>query len=304
MATTVTPALSPAARNTENLNDLRNLVQRVVVYAILIGVALIMVMPFVFTIVNSFKPLPEISQYPMVLYPVNGQWTLANYDRTLNNPTIDVQFGTWILNSLFVAIITTVGHLIFDSMAGYALARIKFPGRKVAFGVMVGTMMVPGIVTIIPRYFVFKSLGMAETYSALLIPALADAFGIFLMKQFFESLPIDIEEAAMIDGCDRLRMFFIVIMPLAVPALTALAIFGFQGSWNDFMGPLIAVGSGPKSIWTVQLGLALIRGNTGSALPWDILLAGAVITTLPMAIIFFVFQRYFIEGSTYTAVKG
>ncbi len=277
------------------------MLRRALTYGVLIFVALIMLMPFVYCVVNSFKPLPDINQFPQTLYPVTGPWTTANYEKTLSG---DNTFLRWIFNSALVSIVVTLGHIVFDSMAGYALARIKFPGRTLAFGIMVGTMMVPGIVLIIPRYFVFKSLGMAENFSALIIPGLADAFGIFLMKQFFESLPVDIEEAAMMDGAGRFRMFFTVILPLAVPALTALAIFGFQGAWNDFMGPLIAVGSAPKELWTVQLGLALIRGNTGSALQWDILLSGAVITTLPMAIIFFVFQRYFIEGSTYTAVKG
>ena len=277
------------------------MLRRALTYGVLIFVALIMLMPFVYCVVNSFKPLPDINQFPQTLYPVSGPWTTANYEKTLSG---DNTFLRWIFNSALVAIVVTLGHIVFDSMAGYALARIKFPGRTLAFGIMIGTMMVPGIVLIIPRYFVFKSLGMAENFSALIIPGLADAFGIFLMKQFFESLPADIEEAAMMDGAGRFRMFFVVILPLAVPALTALAIFGFQGAWNDFMGPLIAVGSAPKELWTVQLGLALIRGNTGSALQWDILLSGAVITTLPMAIIFFIFQRYFIEGSTYTAVKG
>jgi multiple sugar transport system permease protein len=302
MATTTAGTLAPTTGNREQMNFAMLRFRQILTYVVLIGVALVMVMPFIYSVVNSFKPIQDINLYPQLLYPVTGNWTLANYQRTLSP---DYPFPIWILNSAVVAVIITIGHLIFDSMAGYALARMKFPGRGIAFAVMVGTMMVPGIVLILPRYFVFRSLGMAEQYSALILPGLADAFGIFLMKQFFESLPIDIEEAAMIDGAGRVRMFFTVIMPLAIPALTALAIFGFQGSWNDFMGPLIAVGNDPtQRLWTVQLGLALIRGNTGQALQWDILLSGAVITTLPMAIIFFVFQRYFIEGSTYTAVKG
>jgi len=302
MATaTTTLSTAPRRNNTEATQQTMMLLRRVLTYGVLILVALLMLLPFVYCVVNSFKPIDDINQFPQVLYPVNGTWTTANYARTLGGNN---QFVRWIFNSAVVALFVTLGHILFDSMAGYALARIKFPGRGVAFAIMIGTMMVPGIVLIIPRYFVFKSLGMAENFSALILPGLADAFGIFLMKQFFESLPIDIEEAAMMDGAGRFRMFFVVILPLAVPALTALAIFGFQGAWNDFMGPLIAVGSGPKEIWTVQLGLALIKGDTGQALQWDILLAGAVITTLPMAIIFFIFQRYFIEGSTYTAVKG
>ena len=145
---------------------------------------------------------------------------------------------------------------------------------------------------------------MVDQYSGLILPGLADAFGIFLMKQFFEGIPIDIEEAAAMDGASRFRMFFVVILPMAIPALTALAIFGFQGSWNDFTGPLIAL-SRSQELYTLPLGLAKLRGvSGGSSLPWDMLLSGSVITTLPMALIFFVFQRFFIEGVTYTGVKG
>jgi multiple sugar transport system permease protein len=302
MATTTAGSLSaPPVKENIQLKKGLLITRQAFTYAVLIGVGLLMVLPFVYSVINSFKPISDINLYPAALTPTDGQWTLAGYQKTLSP---DYPFGRWIINSLLVAVMITIAHIVFDSMAGYALARIKFPGRALMFAIMIGTMMVPSIVLAIPRYFVFKTLGLAETLSALVWAGLVDAFGIFLMKQFFESIPVDIEEAAMIDGCDRFRMFFQVIMPLAIPALTALAIFGFQGSWNDFMGPLIAVGSAPNENWTVQLGLALIRGNTGQALQWDILLSGAVITTLPMAILFFVFQRFFIEGSTYTAVKG
>jgi multiple sugar transport system permease protein len=163
--------------------------------------------------------------------------------------------------------------------------------------------MVPSIVLLIPRFLVLTQLHMVNTYWGLLLPTAADAFGIFLMKQFFESIPQEIEEAAFIDGANRLRMFFVIVLPMATPALTALAIFGFQGAWNDFTDPLIAVGT-ERSLYTLPLGLAIVQGNTGSALPFDLLLSGAVITTLPMAIIFFIFQRFFVEGVTYTGVKG
>jgi multiple sugar transport system permease protein len=234
----------------------------------------------------------------MLLYPTQG-FSFSGYRQILSG-----DFARWIFNSGFVAISITLGHLIFDSMAGYALARIRFPGRNLLFAGVVGTMMVPGIVLLIPRYLVYVQLGMVDQYTGLIIPALADAFGIFLMKQFFESIPADIEEAAAMDGASRLRMFFTVILPMAIPALTTLAIFGFQGAWNDFTGPLIAINNRTE-LFTLPLGLANLKGTTtGQTLHWDLLLAGSLITTLPMAIIFFVFQWFFMESANYTAVKG
>jgi len=169
---------------------------------------------------------------------------------------------------------------------------------------LVGTMMIPGVVLLIPRFLIFKALGMIDTYTALILPTAADAFGIFLMKQFFESIPGEIEEAGEIDGASRIRMFFTVILPMAIPAITAMAIFSFQGSWNDFTGPLIALSQNDRSLFTLPLAMAVAKGVMGEALKWDLLLPSAVITTLPMAIIFFIFQRFFIEGVSYTGVKG
>jgi multiple sugar transport system permease protein len=301
MTTTVATGIAqPSLRSTTRLAT-RRLVQ-VLTYAVLITFALAMIMPFVFSITNSFKTLPDISQNPMSLIadPARG-WTVENYQKVMESR--QVNFPRALFNSFFVAAIVTVGRLVFNSMAGYALARIHFPGRTVAFAALVGTMMVPGIVLLIPRFLILSQLGMVDTYQALILPVMADAFGIFLMKQFFEGIPAEIEEAAQIDGASRLRMFFVIILPMAIPALTALAIFSFQGSWNDFTGPLIAV-VGNRELWTLPLALAFLRGATGSALQWDILLSGAVITTIPMAVIFFIFQRFFIEGVSYSGVKG
>jgi len=297
MATTTLPAPQPAI-NRDSLRRARTTIVALLAYALLIIGALAMIMPFIFSLVNSVKTLPDITANPMLLYPTQGI-SLGGYQTILGG-----DFARWIFNSAFVAISVTLGHLVFDSMAGYALARIRFPGRGLLFAGIVGTMMVPGIVLLIPRYLVYVQLGMVDQYTGLIIPGLADAFGIFLMKQFFESIPIDIEEAAAIDGASRFRMFFVVILPMAIPALTTLAIFGFQGAWNDFTGPLIVINNN-HALDTLPLGLANLKGTTtGATVPWDILLAGALITTLPMAVIFFIFQRFFMESATYTGVKG
>ena len=287
------PRVSPPT-----IPQVRTSIVTVLAYIVLIIGALAMIMPFIFSLVNSVKTLPDITANPMLLYPTQGL-SFSGYQKILSG-----DFARWIFNSAIVAISVTLGHLIFDSMAGYALARIRFPGRNLLFAGVVGTMMVPGIVLLIPRYLVYVQLGMVDQYSGLILPTLADAFGIFLMKQFFESIPVDIEEAAFMDGASRFRMFFTVILPIAVPALTALTIFGFQGAWNDFTGPLIAINN-RQELFTLPLGLANLKGTgTGQTLPWDLLLAGSLITTLPMAVIFFVFQRFFMESATYTGVKG
>jgi multiple sugar transport system permease protein len=188
-------------------------------------------------------------------------------------------------------------------MAGYALSRIPFPGRNILFLAIIGTMMLPGIVLLIPRFIIFRIFGMIDTYWGLILPMLVLPFGIFLMKQFFEAIPGELEEAARIDGANRFQMFFLVVMPLARPALIALTIFTFQGNWNEFMNPLIVI-STRTDLYTLPLGLAFLRGGIGENLQWNAILAGSMITTLPMALIFLFFQRYFIEGISYTGLKG
>lgn len=265
-------------------------------YGVLFLLAAMFIYPFLLAISTSFKTLPEIAQNSVSLIPKT--FTLEGYERLL---TLDI--GRWTFNSAFVSVSITLGNLLFASMAGYALARIRFPGSRATFLVILGTMMIPGIVLIIPMFIVLKTLGMINTYQGLIIPKLTAAFGIFLMKQFFESVPRDLEEAARIDGATQFQTFFRVVLPTARPALVALIIFSFQGAWNDFMHPLIVVPTA-QSLWTLPLGLALLRGKMGQNLIWNSLMAGSMLTTLPMAIIFLIFQRYFIEGISYSGIKG
>lgn len=265
-------------------------------YGILILLAAMFIYPFLLAISTSFKTLPEINQNPVSLIPET--FTLEGYQRLF---TFNV--GRWTLNSAIVAAAITLGNVVFASLAGYALARIPFRGSRVTFLAILGTMMIPGIVLIIPMFIILKTLGMINNYSGLIIPKLTAAFGIFLMKQFFESVPKDLEEAARIDGATQFQTFFRVVLPTARPALVALIIFSFQGAWNDFMHPLIVVTTN-QDLYTLPLGLALLRGGMGQNLLWNSLLAGSMLTTVPMAIIFFVFQRYFIEGISYSGIKG
>lgn len=270
-------------------------VRTVLSYGILFLLALAFIYPFLLAISTSFKSLPEINQYPVSLIP--KEISLEGYQRLL---TFNVP--RWTLNSALVAVLVTLGNVLFASLGGYALARIRFPGSQVVFLGILGTMMIPGIVLLIPMFIVLKALGFVDTYAGLIVPKLITAFSIFLMKQFFESVPRELEEAARIDGATPLQIFFRVVLPTAKPALVALIIFSFQGAWNDFMHPLIVI-TVNQDLFTLPLGLALLRGGMGQNLQWNSLMAGSMLTTLPMAIIFFVFQRYFIEGISYSGIK-
>lgn len=265
-------------------------------YGLLFLLALSFFYPFLLAIGTSFKPLPEIAQNPVALFPKT--FTLEGYEQMAG-----LNVGRWMFNSAFVALVITVGNILFASMGGYALARIQFPGRTAVFLGILGTMMIPGIVLLIPMFIVLKQLALIDTYGGLILPKLATAFGVFLMKQFFESVPKEMEEAARIDGCNRWQMFFRVVLPLARPALVALVIFSFQGAWNDFMFPLIVI-SVDQDLYTLPLGLAILRGGLGENLQWNAILAGSLVTTLPMALIFLFFQRYFVEGISYGGLKG
>jgi multiple sugar transport system permease protein len=271
-------------------------VRLTVSYVLLFGLALTFFYPFLLSVTTSFKTLPNIAADPVALLP--EAWVLDGYNAMQN-----MNVGRWIFNSAFVAVSMTLGNVLFASMAGYALARIPFPGRGIVFVAILGTMMIPGIVLLIPRFIVLRQLGLIDTYGGLILPGMITAFGVFLMKQFFESIPGEIEEAARIDGASRLQMFFQVVLPLARPALTALVIFSFQGSWNEFLTPLIVINTN-TDLYTLPLGLAFLRGGLGMNLQWNAILAGSIVTTIPMAIIFVFFQRYFIEGISYSGITG
>ncbi len=289
----------PMSSGTSTMPEERSLWDRARVllsYLLLFALAAVFLYPFLLALTTSFKPLPEINQRPVALIP--QEWTLAGYRLMLSQ-----NVGRWALNSALVATVVTVTNVIFAGMAGYAIARIKFPGANIVFLLILCTMMIPGIVQLIPMFLVLKTFDMLNAYSGLIVPKMVTQFGVFLMKQLFEALPIEIEEAARMDGANRLTTFFQVALPLARPAVVALIIFSFQGSWNEFMHPLIVITTN-QDLYTLPLGLALLRGGFGQNLQWNALLAGSILTTVPMALIFIFFQRYFIEGISYTGVKG
>jgi len=266
-------------------------------FTILVFVALLMFVPFVFSLATSLKTSPEAAQLSLgnMFWPRDA--TIAAYQRAF-----DSNISRWFLNSAVVALAWVAGRAVMDTMAGYAFARMQFPGRNFIFLLILGTMMVPGIVTVIPKFILLTNLNLLNSYGALTIPFLADAFGIFLMKQFFEALPLDLEEAARVDGANRYQIFRQIVLPNAIPAVTALAIFSFQGSWNSFLEPVLFISGGNTDLYTLPVGLANFRAEFNTN--WPVLMAIAVITTVPMAIFFVIFKRYFIASNVASGIKG
>ena len=275
--------------------------RKILGYTVLIVFAFVFIYPFLLSAATAFKSLPDIQANPVVPWASgeHGGWTLGGIGG-LDSESIRIP--RWTFNSAVVTIAVVLGRVLFDSLAGYALARLRFPGRGLVFGLVIAVLAIPGIILAIPRFLVMKELGILNSYTGLILPMVFDAFGIFLMKQFFEMLPRELVEAAKIDGASSWQVFSKVMLPLATPGLITLTI-STQGVWNEFLHYLIAAPSEPD-LKTLTVGLAGISAAFGEAPPWNTVLAGTLITTLPIAIVFFVFQRYFVQGLAATGIKG
>ncbi|MFE2037013.1 carbohydrate ABC transporter permease [Streptomyces scopuliridis] len=275
---------------------------RVVGYSLVVGMALLYLLPFLLQLVTGFKTDPDAAANPLSLLPTTP--TTAAYERLfgLSKSADGVPFLRWLSNSALVAVIVTAGRVLFDSMAGYALARLRFRGRSVLFGFVLAVMAVPGVALLIPKFLVLNTFGIFDTYTGMILPLLVDAAGIFIMKQFFESVPREVEEAARVDGAGVFRIFWSVVLPMARPALITLTILSFQGSWNEFTHFLVATQSGQYE--TLTTGLArFVSGGLGGGTQYPLKLAAALLSTLPVAALFFCFQRYFVNGANSGAVK-
>ncbi|WP_433217168.1 carbohydrate ABC transporter permease [Microtetraspora malaysiensis] len=284
-------------RRTGGPADPRRLASTFAGYFILIFFALVFLYPFVIQIANSFKTEPDAAAHP--LSPIPDPVTLNGFEKVFLNTDLPL----WLGNSLLVTIIVTVGRVFLDSLAGYALARLRFPGRGALFSAIVAVIAVPGVVLFIPKFLVLNQLGLYNSYTALILPVIADAAGVFIMKQFFESIPVSVEEAARIDGAGVFRTFWSVVLPMARPALLTLTIISFQGTWNEFPLTLVAVQS--PELFTLPRGLAdLVSGSLGKGTQYPLKLGAAVLATIPVAVIFVVFQRYFVRGANEGADKG
>ncbi len=265
-------------------------------YGVLIGWTAVAVAPFWFSVVYSLMPMKNIYDPPR-LWP--HPFSLENYRVVLSEFDL---FPRWLLNSLLVAVALTVARVLFCAMAGYALARIRFPGRQALFLGTLITMMVPGLVTLIPNYLIIgpKGFHLLDSLWGVILPGITIPFGVFMMTQFYRSIPRELEEAAMIDGASRLGIFFRVILPISSNALIALAVLSFQGAWNDFLWPLVVLQT-PEH-FTLPLGLQWFKNEYYTL--YSRVLAGSMFNSVPIILIFFVFQRYFMRGIAVTGLKG
>jgi multiple sugar transport system permease protein len=276
--------------------------RRTLGYVALIIFGLIFIGPFLIQLATSFKTDADAANNSLSLIP--HPVTLSAWERIFGfTEDSGVPFGRWLTNSVIVATFITLGRVFLDSMAGYALARLRFPGRRAVFWGVLAVLAVPGAVLLIPRFLVLKELALFNSYPGMILPICADAAGIFLMRQFFVQIPVSIEEAARIDGAGIFRTYWTVVLPLARPGLITLTILSFQGSWNEFQFFLVAT-SDPQYN-TLTTGLAKFSsGQLGSGTQYPITLGAALLSTIPVAIVFFVFQRRFIGNQLSAGVKG
>lgn len=263
-------------------------------YAVLGGGLLLVVLPFVWMLVSSIKPEAEVRAVPPTWWPET--LTLDNYDTLFTK----LDFPTYFLNSAIVALAVTAGNMVFCSMLGYALAKLDFPGKRALFGIVLGTLMIPGVVTFVPLFVLTTNLGLSNTLLGMILPFLAGPFGVFLMRQYIQSLPDELIQAARIDGAGELRIFFSVILPLCGPALATLGILTFLTSWNNFLWPLVVAQTEDKYTLPVALALYSVGQN---ATQYGLLLAGSVVVVLPVLAIFLVLQRHIMQGIAMTGIK-
>lgn len=265
-------------------------------YLMLIVFALIYIYPFLVAISSSFKTDSDATNNPLSLIP--QVWTVAAYRQLFTGSPLPL----WALNSAFITIVVTSCRVFFDSLAGYALSRLRFRGRTIIFSSLIAVMSVPNVVLLIPRFLILKQFGMYDTYAGMIVPLIIDAGGIFIMKQFFESIPVSVEEAARIDGAGIFRTFWTIVLPMARPALITLFILSFQGSWNEFSAFIVSRQN--PALNTLTTGIAsLFSGQLGSGNMFPLKLAAAILMTIPVAVVFFVFQRK-IMNTTEGGEKG
>lgn len=270
------------------------IIRRVLLYILLIIIGIVMVVPFLWMISTSLKEQYDAVKIPPVWVPIPPHF--ENYVQVFTEQPM-LQF---MLNTLKIVFFVVLGQLFFSSLAAYSFARIRFKGRSVMFFFYIGTLMVPTQVTLIPTYVMFAKANLIDTHFPLILPAFFSAFGVFLLRQFFISLPKEMEEAAEIDGCNPFTTYWRIMLPLVVPAMLTLGVFTLMNTWNDYMGPLIYLTSPEK--YTMTLGIAFFKGIYTTQ--WNLVMAGSVISVIPILAAYLCAQKYFIEGIAFSGVKG
>jgi multiple sugar transport system permease protein len=257
---------------------------RAFVYALLVVIAVVYLLPFVVQLATSFKTNEDAAANP--LSPIPNPFTTEAFEALFTRS----DFPLWTFNSVVITLCVTVGRVFFDSLAGYALARLTFRGRGLVFAAIVAVMAVPGVVLLIPKFLVVNQLGIYNSYAGMIIPLLADAAGVFIMKNFFESIPKSVEEAARMDGAGTFRTFWSIVLPMARPALITLVILSFQGSWNELAHYIVS--RSDPDLNTLTTGVAaLVGGSLGQGTQFPLKLAAALLMTIPVAVLFFLFQN-------------
>lgn len=296
--TEVAVQTAPAPRPTRHRRrlTLSRVGGQILLYAMLVVMALTYIYPFLVQVATSFKSEQEAASDPISLLPQT--FTTAAYERLF----LHSDFPLWFANSAIVTICVTLGRVFFVSLAGYALARLQFRGRGVVFALVVGVMAVPTVVLLIPKFLVLNQLGLYNSYAGMILPLLVDAAGVFIMKNFFESIPTSVEEQARIDGAGSFRVFWSIVLPMARPALITIVILSFQGSWNELSHFIVSTQS--PELTTLTKGVAsLASGQLSQGTQYPLKLAAAAIMTVPVAVLFFIFQKRIMNTSE-GAVKG
>ncbi len=292
--------IAPARQRQNDIARARKAIGRFLIYALAIGSSVMFMFPFLWTVSSSLKTVQDIMAYPPTLIPSEIRWD--NYVTAWTT----VEFGPFFRNSIIVTGLALIGSTASALVVSYGFARFRFPGRDPLFALCLSTMILPPEVTIIPLFIVFKQIGWIDTLLPLWVPAFfgGGAFNIFLMRQFILAMPFELDEAALIDGAGKLRILWDIILPNCKPALATVAVLGFISHWNEFFGPLIFLNS--RENFTIPLGLYALRTYAGDpGEPKDhLLMAGSVIATAPIIVLFFAAQKYFVQGIVTTGIKG
>ena len=299
MTVTTQEKITPVNIKSHKQAVVENAIQTFFRYLVLILVGFIALLPFIMAFLGTVKTDQEILAYPPKSLPEVWHW--ENWSRVWNTDIGDGgTFPRWILNTAFWSVTVAVSQAIFGSMAAYSFARLKFAGRDMVFNFMLATMMIPGAVTLIPAYVLMTKLQLINTFWSLILPGLVSAGSIFTLTQFFKSIPIDLEEAAIIDGATHMQIFRTVILPLARPAIITVLILQFQGMWNSFLQPLLYLNTPDKYVLNVALSIFQQQYRS----QWNLTLVGAMFNAIPVLLLFFIFSKYYIEGVAYAGIKG
>lgn len=272
------------------------LVRRGLLYALMLLLVIVMVLPFAWMLSTSLKAQQYILETPPQLLP--NPLTFESYTGLAQRMDI----GRIIFNSVFVALATTIGQIIISAMAAYAFSRLQWRGRNLVFTLYLATMMVPSVVMVIPQFVLIRQLGWVNTYAALIVPSLFNAFGTFLLRQSFLGLPKDLEEAAFVDGANPFTIFWRIMLPLNLPAIATLVVLSFMGSWNSYLFPLFVARK--EEVITLPVALGVLQGGPRALTEWNLVMAGAVITVLPILIVYLLAQKWFVQGIVSSGIKG